>query len=318
MAFTSSDKDSNNFLCNETSVENYWKIDLTNEKTKANIATRLHTERINAGLSLDGLALKIGYSKPTVVKWEKGWKNNEGNNTIPTLDQLIALAKLYNCTPDYLLCEYDCKTKEMTDINRETGLTPTSIELLQKISSTKHGDPNFDVNCLFLSFLNYFIENSASIYEPLLQRQKLASLQKDFDNEGTDKDIIRKSCEAFGLNSTINADPQNNHLDNLPFKHLLKNHLAKTDDKDRSDELAQKCIKYYTVLTPTKIKLSEFSLYDSFLDIVKDFFKKYPEIDESCMNVSDSDKALTQTVFNSQIEKDLPNEDLGIAIKTNR
>ena len=68
---------------------NYYSKLLTTTDMHASIAKRLHDERLSANLSLDKLAEISGYSKPTVQRWEKGWKDGSGQNIIPTLDQII-------------------------------------------------------------------------------------------------------------------------------------------------------------------------------------------------------------------------------------
>lgn len=56
----------------------------------------MKAERARHGLSADEAAKKIGVSANTLLRWESG------QNT-PLSENLMKLAKLYNCTPDYLL-----------------------------------------------------------------------------------------------------------------------------------------------------------------------------------------------------------------------
>ena len=66
----------------------------------------MKAERARYGLSADEAAKKIGVSANTLLRWESGQND-------PLSENLMKLAKLYNCTPDYLL-----------DIsNRETRIT---------------------------------------------------------------------------------------------------------------------------------------------------------------------------------------------------
>lgn len=262
---------------------NYSYEELDNKTIKANIAARIHKERKDAKLSLDALSERTGYSKPTVQSWEKGWKDGSGKNHIPSMDQLIDLAALYNCTPEYLLCEYDFKTKEATDISFETGLTPENVTKLQRMFSTLLENPyGGGANNLFLSFLNYFIENSQIIFELIFNRQIFESQKNEFDND-PDKDEIYSAYIAVGageLNTEIFKDDLFSRISLVGgyTDPLIDYFEALGYDKERIRTLLGKFTKYYDVLASTKSKQSDFALSDSFLDIIKSFYQKYPEI----------------------------------------
>lgn len=93
---------------------------------KKKIAERLRAERKAMGLTQEALAAKIHYSKPVINSWERPNENNQ----IPSMEQLAKLSNLYECEIGYLLCEYDCKTRAATDIQKETGLSREAVELL--------------------------------------------------------------------------------------------------------------------------------------------------------------------------------------------
>ena len=57
---------------------------------------RLKECRIAAGMTQQYVALTLGVKAPSVSNWESG-------KTLPTADNLIALANLYGVTIDYLL-----------------------------------------------------------------------------------------------------------------------------------------------------------------------------------------------------------------------
>lgn len=263
---------------------NYSYEELDSKTIKASIAARLHKERENAKLSLDALSEKTGYSKPTVQSWEKGWKDGSGKNHIPSLEQLLDLAALYNCTPEYLLCEYDSKTKEATDISLETGLTPENITRLQRMFSAILENPHGGggANDLFLSFLNYFIENSQIIFELIFNRQMLEAQKNEFDSD-PDKDEIYCAYIAVGsggINNEIFKDDLFSRISILGryTNPLIEYFEALGYDKERIRTLMEKFTKYYDVLSSTKSKQSDFALSDSFLDIVKSYYQKYPNI----------------------------------------
>lgn len=96
------------------------------------IGERLKKERKNAGFkSHDGLADYIrnhnykGFTRQTISKWERGLE-------MPPLDILCSLCELFECELGYLLCEYNCKTRNDTDIHNETGLSEDAINVLKE------------------------------------------------------------------------------------------------------------------------------------------------------------------------------------------
>lgn len=101
---------------------------------KKKIGDRIRHERIHAKIKSQGdLAVKLNYSedsRQTVAKWENG-------KVLPPLEILIKMCELFDCELGYLLCEYDCKTREITDINKITGLSEKSIRVL---TSIKHSE----------------------------------------------------------------------------------------------------------------------------------------------------------------------------------
>lgn len=56
----------------------------------------MKAERARHGLSAGEAAKKIGVSANTLLRWESG-------QNAPLSENLMKLAELYNCTPDYLL-----------------------------------------------------------------------------------------------------------------------------------------------------------------------------------------------------------------------
>lgn len=255
---------------------NYMFEALSKKDIRAAIAWRLHYERVSAKLSLEALAEKTDYSKPTVQRWEKGWKQGTGENTIPTLDQLMSLCALYNCTPEYLLCEYDEKSKVATDIAMETGLTEDTVAILQRyFQPLLHGAGG--ANDLFLSFLNYFIGNMTLLLELIFNRSILTCSQESLDDD-PDKDIIVKafnSTTSSGLDVDIFKGGifSDNPVGKLLMKQKFKDYLLSEGfDEERSEQLSKTASEHLDVLSSTKIKQSDFALSDTFLDLIKGFF----------------------------------------------
>lgn len=56
----------------------------------------MRAERARAGLSVEEAANAAGVHQNTLIRWEQG-------QTDPLAINLINLAKLYGCTPEYLL-----------------------------------------------------------------------------------------------------------------------------------------------------------------------------------------------------------------------
>lgn len=90
------------------------------------IMTRIYAEIKESPYSQVTFCEKIGYSRVSLNNCRK-------NNTIPPLDVLCRMCELLNCEIGYLLCEYDCKTRENADIQRITHLNDTTITNLKNL-----------------------------------------------------------------------------------------------------------------------------------------------------------------------------------------
>ena len=60
------------------------------------LSIRLKEKKKKKGLTQSELAKALNYTQTTIARWEAG-------NRSPNLDCLIALAKFFDCTTDYLL-----------------------------------------------------------------------------------------------------------------------------------------------------------------------------------------------------------------------
>lgn len=88
------------------------------------IGQRIESERKHINLSAEELAGQICTTRQTLRKWEKGEGVGIDINTI------IRLANIFGCEVGYLLGEYNCKTRELTDIQKATGLSEDAIKTL--------------------------------------------------------------------------------------------------------------------------------------------------------------------------------------------
>lgn len=108
----------------------------SNTEMREAIASRIRSERKALNKTQEEFAEIIGYSKPTIISWER----KDGMNRIPDIDQLITLASVFDCEVGYLLCEYDAKTRNATDICQETGLSAEAVNALIENHSKAHAD----------------------------------------------------------------------------------------------------------------------------------------------------------------------------------
>ncbi|MDP4120149.1 MAG: helix-turn-helix transcriptional regulator [Bacillota bacterium] len=126
------------------------------------IGARIKRKREQKNIKLNKLAEMLNVQYQTISKWEK-------NQSEPSLFDLTRLCEIFNCELGYLLCEYDCETRESTDICEATGLSEQAISNLIKIK-TKYDESNnqyqenkiySDVNAIFThEFLNDLISNA--------------------------------------------------------------------------------------------------------------------------------------------------------------
>ena len=56
----------------------------------------MRAERARLGLTADEVATKVGVSHNQIYRWESGQQE-------PTSMKLLSLARLYKCSPDYLM-----------------------------------------------------------------------------------------------------------------------------------------------------------------------------------------------------------------------
>lgn len=99
------------------------------------IGERIKLERKAADLSQDKLGEKLNYKRQTIAKWEKG-------DSFPELADLLKLCNLFGCELGYLLGEYDCKTREVTDVQKITGLSEQAILNLAASASDQKASIN--------------------------------------------------------------------------------------------------------------------------------------------------------------------------------
>lgn len=73
--------------------------------------------------TLEGLAPAIHVSRQTLSRWESG----EGNITV---NDLLNMCEVFGCDFGYLIGEYECRTRQQTDICAETCLSPKAAGVI--------------------------------------------------------------------------------------------------------------------------------------------------------------------------------------------
>ncbi len=105
------------------------------EMRKKGIGQRIQNERKKKNLSQEQFAGEIekilgceAIAQNTISNWEKG-------KTVPTLERIIAMSKIFGCDCGYLLCDYDDPVHNQSSIASTTGL---SFDSIQHLCSEKH------------------------------------------------------------------------------------------------------------------------------------------------------------------------------------
>ncbi len=128
-------------------------------------------------------AEKLGYSLLTY----KGWtgKAKKKKVTMPNINQLADLANAFKCDIGYLLCEdgYEKGGIVATDICKETGLTKQAVDCLRTPAYKEVVD-----------FASYFIVNSQSIIESIIDEKKLHDAQKIW-SDCKDFELVKECYE---------------------------------------------------------------------------------------------------------------------------
>ena len=131
------------------------------------IGKRIKSERKLLGKSQEELSGDLKVKRSTVGSWENG-------KTLPSLQTMINMCKMFNCEMGYLLCEegYEEKTRKITDICRETGLSAEAVNLLMEYKKNGIDFPKNFINEFLLNenlqqeLLN--VENTFSTLSTLL------------------------------------------------------------------------------------------------------------------------------------------------------
>ena len=122
------------------------------------IGERVRLEREKRGLTMEAMADRIGTSRQTVSRWERG------DGVEITLNMLLRMCDIFECELGYMLCEYDCKTREATDICKATGLSEAAVAhiiSMYNVSRSSNSD-TANVAVCGMDLLNLLLEGGAS------------------------------------------------------------------------------------------------------------------------------------------------------------
>lgn len=118
-----------------------------------------------------------GFGQSTISGWERG-------DQLPPLPKLIALSEIFQCDISYLLCDYDNKKKDISDVSEITGLSINAAKTIVEIKRAR-GTAGLDIlsqlitNPVFwnaienLNYARFATDNSQKTMSDLLQTKLL-------------------------------------------------------------------------------------------------------------------------------------------------
>lgn len=174
---------------------------------KYKIGERIRKERIEAGYkNQSDFAVALGLkedSRQSVGSWENGIR-------FPSLDMFLKMCEIFECEIGYLLCEFDCKTKEETDIQKATGLSNKSIRRLF-LFRTRNKEKNA---FFFNSPINSIIEHDSFVELLEAINKHVWSFNENHygidDSSDEIKDTLSNTfnCEPYELRDYIEMSSQ--------------------------------------------------------------------------------------------------------------
>lgn len=171
------------------------------------IGQRIKQERERIGLSQQDLADRLAGEpyfatgvRQTISDWEKGKKKE-----IP-LHTLVCLCNIFDCDMGYLLGEYDCHTRPVTDIHAYTGLSEESIETLHALITETDEKKKAAIQHV-IPFINKLLEDRAAVQRIGANLNEIAfatDWEKNFGADLPDKVAFRsRNGGMFDLSRTI-------------------------------------------------------------------------------------------------------------------
>jgi transcriptional regulator with XRE-family HTH domain len=171
------------------------------------IGKRILKERRIVGYSnQSSFAVAMGYSeesRQTVANWEKG-------KTTPCMEDYLRMCELFDCELGYLLCEFDCKTREVTDIQAAIGLTEKAIKAIREITSPDKNENIFIERrrVAFDKFLTAdmfpdFFHSICDLYSSFISPQEREFKRVDDAIDYMRELLYRMKVEHYELNESL-------------------------------------------------------------------------------------------------------------------
>lgn len=202
------------------------------------IGERIKTERKKQDLTLDDLADKIGVSRQTISKWEKGVATSG-----PSLWELVKMCQLFQCDLGYIVGEYECKTRPVTDIHNETGLHEDTILNLQEWAECKNSTKELVYN--FLDDLLDWdrLEYLAIKYDAYKNSQRNGELHYVCDSDGNFVDFLPQDAHYLlfqnAMNEFISFARTRDSDNNASSKSQIRREWEKMSESEKHDLLLQ-------------------------------------------------------------------------------
>ena len=105
-------------------------MDNTTREYRMKVADRIKRERKRTGMLQKDFAKEVGLSNQTYNNLENGLGSLR-------VEHLHKIAEYCGCDMGYLLCDYDNRTREVTDICEATGLSEEAVNVLIGIEESK-------------------------------------------------------------------------------------------------------------------------------------------------------------------------------------
>ena len=137
------------------------------------IGERIKAARKNAGYSQEEAEAILNISRETLCKWEKG-------KTSPSVWYLQRISDAFKCDFGYIVGEYEEKTRPITDIKAETGLSTLAIEVLQSLKKNNCDDVLKLISDMIIFNIDdpIFIENKFILFQAISTQINLFKLDK--------------------------------------------------------------------------------------------------------------------------------------------
>lgn len=219
------------------------------------IGERIKQERKKAGLSQSELMQKIGRSaesRQLLTKWEKGTSKLE-------LPDLLNLCKVFDCELGYLLCEYNFKTREVTNIQEATGLSEKAIERLMMYRKYKKA----------LDFFDYGGNDETLEYKQLKEEYK--SIKNMIDNHFS---AVRKNTNILKIiNILLENEESFSVLENISLYLLSEFSLSNAEkslilqniESDTRKDYLENYISVYNKVTEERQDIKYSDISDTYL-----------------------------------------------------